>query len=114
MMLAHFFLGWTESHTRIHCQCCHQIQGCQLWSKQYGHRLPPVLWKFVRRVKEIQGEDLTNVDWFDPDALLDMGCRWVIGDFVGQHFGLAESINEGSTSSSGGSCRRELRLKAQN
>jgi hypothetical protein len=57
-------------------------------------------------------KDLTNVDWFNPDTLLDMSCRRVIGDFMGQDFGLAESINEGGPSSSGGTCRGELELKA--
>lgn len=43
---------------------------------------------------------LTNIDRLDSNALFDVCCVWVIGDFMSQNLRLAKGIDKGGASSS--------------
>lgn len=63
--------------------------------------------------REAQSGARTDVDGFDPDALLDVRRVRAVRHLVGEDFGLAECVHEGRTSSTRGTCNNNSEATAR-
>ena len=54
---------------------------------------------------------LTNVDGLDSDTLFNVSGLGVVGNFVGQHLGFTEGVNEGGATGTRGAYASKMNKK---